>query len=484
VNTRQAQRIIVGLLVVAAVGAAVAAHVVSTQGLHHRRVDRIQSARQRVADAVERRTYFLEDLADMVGVHDDAAAAEFARYAHVRGRDERAVVSVQWVRKSPTGRLVPPADGDPNPGATPILIAPAERGNISLANAAHEQTARRAVQSASLQKTTYISAPVTLASGHRGFYLAVPVQAHRYSGSLSKAESQSAIVGLIDAQTLAADALGGGTRAFQLRDRLTPLASVGSGLPNALRAAVPVAGRQWTVAVAGGSLSALEIALPWLILAFGFALAAGVAVLLGTAARRRDEALRLAAERLAELEVSLQRVELTNRDLEAAHAEAELRSRVDALTEVFNRRHFGEVLGEELARAGGNTAVLLLDIDHFKQINDGHGHLTGDVILRAVARRTGATLRDTDCLARWGGEEFVILTHVLDREEMLELAERVRRTIADDPVVVDGTPFELRVSIGAVLAGEGIETPDAIIRAADDALYEAKRAGRDRVCLR
>jgi diguanylate cyclase (GGDEF)-like protein len=325
---------------------------------------------------------------------------------------------------------------------------------------------------------------VTLASGHRGFYLAVPVQAHRYSGSLSKAESQSAIVGLIDAQTLAADALGGGTRAFQLHDRLTPLASVGSGLPNALRAAVPVAGRQWTVAVAGGSLSALEIALPWLILAFGFALAAGVAVLLGTAARRRDEALRLAAERLAELEVSLQRVELTNRDLEAAHAEAELRSRVDALTEVFNRRHFGEVLGEELARAGGNTAVLLLDIDHFKQINDGHGHLTGDVILRAVARRTGATLRDTDCLARWGGEEFVILTHVLDREEMLELAERVRRTIADDPVVVDGTPFELRVSIGAVLAGEGIETPDAIIRAADDALYEAKRAGRDRVCLR
>src|SRR5690349_13264548 len=103
--TRLAQRLIVGTLLLASIGAAIAAHVVSAQGLHDKRVNRLQLTRNRIKDGVQRRTYFLEDLADMVGVHDDAAAAEFARYAHVRGRDESAVVSVQWVRKAPNGVL-------------------------------------------------------------------------------------------------------------------------------------------------------------------------------------------------------------------------------------------------------------------------------------------------------------------------------------------------------------------------------------------
>src|SRR2546430_10340447 len=130
--TRFVQRAIVTLLVISAVGAAMGVHVVSTQGLHDRRVSRLQAARHRVADALQRRTYFLEDLADMVGVHDDAAALEFSRYAHVRGRDERAVVSVQWVRRSPSGRLVPAAAPDPNPGPSPVLIAPAVQANSAL----------------------------------------------------------------------------------------------------------------------------------------------------------------------------------------------------------------------------------------------------------------------------------------------------------------------------------------------------------------
>src|SRR5689334_19462455 len=99
-STRLAHRLVIAVLFVASIGAALAVHVVSTRGLHNKRVDRIQAARHRITDAVQRRTYFLEDLADMVGVHDDAAAAEFARYAHVRGRNEGAVVSVQWVRRS------------------------------------------------------------------------------------------------------------------------------------------------------------------------------------------------------------------------------------------------------------------------------------------------------------------------------------------------------------------------------------------------
>jgi diguanylate cyclase (GGDEF)-like protein len=419
-----------------------------------------------------------------VGGPDDAAAAEFSRYAHVRGRNEGSVVSVQWIRRSPRGALVPPADGDPNPGATPMLIAPEARGDARLADSAHQRPAREVIRLASLQRETSVSAPVTLANGDPGFYLAVPVQAHRFSGSLSKAESQSAIVGLIDAQTLAAQALAGGSPAFRLRDRITPLASVGAGLDNALQAAVPVAGRQWTVAVAGGSLTGFETALPWLVLVFGFAVTLTVGVLLSVAARRRDEALQLADERLAELQVSLQRVEQANRELEVAHADADLRSRVDALTETFNRRHFGEMLRDALEQSPATTAVLLLDLDHFKRINDEHGHLMGDVILRAVAGRVGSVLRSSDCLARWGGEEFAILAQVGDRDEMLELAERVRRTLSDDPVVVDGTPFDLRISVGAVRAGDALDTPDALVNAADEALYEAKHAGRDRVCIR
>src|SRR6185437_11823564 len=123
-GTRLVQRTIVAVMVLATLGAAAAVHVASTDGLRNRRAHRLQTVRSRVSDTVQRRTYFLEDLADMVGVHDDAAAAEFSRYAHVRGRDERAVVAVQWVRRAPDGKLVPAAAPDPNPGPTPALIAP------------------------------------------------------------------------------------------------------------------------------------------------------------------------------------------------------------------------------------------------------------------------------------------------------------------------------------------------------------------------
>ncbi|MEA2152897.1 MAG: two-component system, cell cycle response regulator [Solirubrobacteraceae bacterium] len=483
-SSRIAQRAIVAALLVAAVATAIAVHISLTQGLHERRANRLAVARHRVADALQRRTYFLEDLADMVGVHDDAAAAEFSRYAHVRGREERAVVSVEWVRRSTSGGLVPAAAPDPNPGPTPVLIAPASAADGALADGAHEHAASHAIALASLSKTVSVSAPVKLANGHPAFYLAVPIEARRYSGALSKLESQSAIVGLVDVHVLVEQALGGGSPAFRLRDGVTPLAAVGSGLHNAVQAAVPAAGRRWTVAVEGGTLSSIQVAAPWLVLLIGLGLTAAVATILRNSARRRDEALRLADERLADLAVSLQRVEAANNELEVARAQAEMRSRVDALTEIFNRRHFGEMLDKELSRPDGpRAAVLLLDVDHFKRINDEHGHLTGDVILQAVAARIGSTVRSTDCLARWGGEEFAILASDMNDESTQELAERARRAVSDEPVVVDGVPLSLRVSIGAALSGDGLDSPDEILDAADQALYEAKRTGRDRVRL-
>src|SRR5439155_11040759 len=104
---------------------------------------------------------------------------------------------------------------------------------------------------------------VQLSDGHTTFYLAEPIQARAYSGLLSKAESQSAIVGLVDAQTLVGEALGEGSPAFRLRDSVTPLAAIGSGLHNAVHAALSADRRRWTIAVEGGSLTPIQGALPW-----------------------------------------------------------------------------------------------------------------------------------------------------------------------------------------------------------------------------
>jgi hypothetical protein len=209
--------------------------------------------------------------------------------------------------------------------------------------------------------------------------MSVPVVSHKDSGEISHLESQSAIVGVVDAQQLVAEALpvASNPTPLQLRDQVTPLATIGSGLDNAVNAAIATPGRAWTVSVAGGSLTTSEMLLPWLILLVGGALTFTVAFMLRTLARRRDAALDLASKRSEELAASLKVVEQANRDLERARSEAERLSREDPVTGIFNRRHFGEVLARELTdpESGGIPAVLLLDLDHFKRVNDEHGHL-------------------------------------------------------------------------------------------------------------
>jgi hypothetical protein len=115
VSSKVLQRAIVGALVAAAIGGALAAYLVSRHQLDNSRTDRVDTARRSILEAVRRRAYYLEDVADWVGVHDDADETEFSRYAHVRGRNEGAVVAVQWIRRSPSGHLVPPNDISPAP---------------------------------------------------------------------------------------------------------------------------------------------------------------------------------------------------------------------------------------------------------------------------------------------------------------------------------------------------------------------------------
>jgi diguanylate cyclase (GGDEF)-like protein len=480
VSSKALQRGIVIAMVLATVGGALAAYFVSRHNLHSTRTDRVDSAQMEISDALRRRAYYLEDIADMVGVHDDADQEEFSRYAHVRGRNEGAIVSVQWIRKSPSGKLAPPAETGPHP----TLVTPLDGGNKALANAAESSTAVPAVEAASLHKQVSLSAPIRLANGNSGFYLAVPVVSHRFSGEVSGTESQSSVVGLVDAQELVAEALPTGRpTALQLRDQVTPLATIGSGLNHADNATISSPGRAWTVSVAGGSLTTTEKLLPWLILVIGGALTFTVAYVLRTLARRRDAALELVSERSEELAESLQVVEQANRDLERARAEAEQLSREDPVTGIFNRRHFGEVLAGELSSPDdeGLPAVLLLDLDHFKRVNDEHGHLMGDAVLQTVTDRIAAVLRDEDCLARWGGEEFAVLAPDIDRDGALALAERAREALAEEAVRVGDISIDLTLSVGAALATGDRRTPDALVHAADQALYQAKDAGRNRV---
>jgi diguanylate cyclase (GGDEF)-like protein len=481
VSSKLLQRAIVGALVVAAIGGALAAYLVSRHQLDKGRTDRVDTVRRTIVDAVRRRAYYLEDVADMVGVHDDADATEFSRYAHVRGRNEDAVVAVQWIRRSPSGDLVPPSDIGPDPE----LVRPIDRRDHGLGDAASSSAAASVIRAASLHKRIAASAPVKLANGDAGFYLAVPVVAHRFSGEVSSVESESAVVGLIDAQRLVADAIPqGAPTPLQLRDRVTPLASVGAGMHHAVSAAVATAGRPWTLTVDGGALTPIERSLPWLILLGGLGLALAVHFMLRNAAQRRDAALSLAGQRSIELAASLKRVEQTNLELEQARADAERLSREDPVTGFFNRRHFGEVLMAELGKPRGEPgpAVLLLDLDFFKAVNDEHGHLMGDAVLQTVADRIASVLREDDCLARWGGEEFAVLAPEIDCDGVMALAERAREALASSPVEIGETSIALTLSVGAALAGDGLATPDSLVDAADQALYEAKAAGRN--CVR
>jgi diguanylate cyclase (GGDEF)-like protein len=175
-------------------------------------------------------------------------------------------------------------------------------------------------------------------------------------------------------------------------------------------------------------------------------------------------------------------------DAEMRRREAEERSRVDPLTGLLNRRGCVERLAAELSRAGrdgGAPGVLVIDADHFKRVNDTHGHRAGDEALITIARRLRETVREYDVVARWGGEEFCVVVPGTESDaELLQIGESIRAAVAGVPVAVQpGVLLRLTVSIGAVRAGEGLWSVEGIVDSADRALYAAKRRGRNQVRL-
>jgi diguanylate cyclase (GGDEF)-like protein len=164
-------------------------------------------------------------------------------------------------------------------------------------------------------------------------------------------------------------------------------------------------------------------------------------------------------------------------ELRLRNAELELASRTDALTGLHNRRHLEEQL-QRLAGAGDQLAVLLCDIDRFKQVNDTRGHAAGDEVLRVVAARLGEAARPGDVPGRWGGEEFLVVLPGTGADEARAQGERVRRAVAAAPVPLE-EPLVVTTSVG-VAAGTG-DGWEGLVRRADTGLYAAKEGGRDRV---
>ena len=164
-------------------------------------------------------------------------------------------------------------------------------------------------------------------------------------------------------------------------------------------------------------------------------------------------------------------------------ADLALASRRDPLTALPNRRAFDEDLAREAARAaraGTPLAVIVLDVDRFKTVNDVHGHAAGDAVLRELAARSARTIRTGDVLARLGGEEFGILLPGADLARAVDAAERLRCALAAAPMQVASEVLAVTASFGcAELAAS--EAPAALLARADARLYEAKRGGRNRV---
>ena len=161
----------------------------------------------------------------------------------------------------------------------------------------------------------------------------------------------------------------------------------------------------------------------------------------------------------------------------------------DALTGLHNRRYMGGQLHALLGRAGHGgdpVAVLVMDIDHFKLVNDGFGHDSGDEVLREFAVRLATNVRAIDLPCRLGGEEFVVVMPGASLEDAVQVADRIRRDVGGQPFpIMGGTEaLTITVSVGVAASAGADDTPDALLKRADEGVYEAKARGRNQVIAR
>src|SRR4030043_2432024 len=172
-----------------------------------------------------------------------------------------------------------------------------------------------------------------------------------------------------------------------------------------------------------------------------------------------------------------------NRQLEEVLLKVEALAITDSLTELFNRRYFGNTIEKEFNRTiryQSPTSCLMIDIDYFKKINDEYGHRAGDLVLKEIAKIIKSCIREIDTVARWGGEEFIVLLPETKQENALQAAKRILEAISNHQF--SDIPGKITVSIGlASVPAASIDTANNLIHTSDVALYEAKPKGRTRI---
>jgi two-component system, cell cycle response regulator len=179
------------------------------------------------------------------------------------------------------------------------------------------------------------------------------------------------------------------------------------------------------------------------------------------------------------------RILLLQRELIQAREALRFEASHDALTGLWSRGATLQLLAVELqrcARSNNSTGILMVDLDHFKKVNDTYGHLTGDEVLKEAAFRIGQAVRSYDFVGRYGGEEFLAILTNCTLEDLRIVAERIRVTVADLPIRTKTADVKATVSIGGVVSNNGAHELE-FLAAADAALYEAKRIGRNRVVI-
>lgn len=180
-----------------------------------------------------------------------------------------------------------------------------------------------------------------------------------------------------------------------------------------------------------------------------------------------------------------QRIISFQEELFAAREVLRNQARHDYLTQLLNRGGIMETLEQELSRSrrtGGPFSIIIADIDHFKQINDTFGHLTGDDVLFEVANRIKTCMRSYDSVGRYGGEEFLLVVPGCDQTQAFQVAEKIRKAVSHTPIQMSPAEKTITISLG-VCTRTSETTPDQMITAADSALYCAKRSGRNRAEL-
>ena len=168
------------------------------------------------------------------------------------------------------------------------------------------------------------------------------------------------------------------------------------------------------------------------------------------------------------------------------HAVVQELMKRDPLTNAYNRSYLMLTLEKMLPRclfAKHNLAVIMIDIDDFKRVNDSHGHLVGDEVLRVFSERIRHTLREGDSLCRFGGEEFVVISERTDLPSALRIAERIRQTVSSTPFSTQGGPVVVTCSLGVMTLDQpNVATVDQLLSGADERMYAAKACGRN--CVR